>query len=43
MRERITIDGEPLSEERFAEVYEEIAPYVELVDARGGGSSSSSC
>ncbi|GGP17737.1 dihydrofolate synthase [Nonomuraea glycinis] len=35
MRERITIDGEPLSEERFAEVYEEIAPYVELVDTQG--------
>ena len=35
MRERITVDGEPLSEERFAEVYEEIAPYVEMVDAQG--------
>ena len=35
MRERITVDGEPLSEERFAEVYEEIAPYVEMVDTQG--------
>ncbi|MER6582231.1 folylpolyglutamate synthase/dihydrofolate synthase family protein [Nonomuraea sp. NPDC001023] len=35
VRERITVDGEPLSEERFAEVYEEIAPYVELADAQG--------
>ncbi|MFI7615309.1 bifunctional folylpolyglutamate synthase/dihydrofolate synthase [Nonomuraea terrae] len=35
MRERITVDGEPLSEERFAEVYEEIIPYVELTDANG--------
>ncbi|MER7505205.1 folylpolyglutamate synthase/dihydrofolate synthase family protein [Nonomuraea pusilla] len=35
MRERITVDGEPLSEERFAEVYEEILPYVELTDAQG--------
>ncbi|PZG15917.1 bifunctional folylpolyglutamate synthase/dihydrofolate synthase [Nonomuraea aridisoli] len=35
MRERITVDGEPLSEERFAEVYEEIIPYVELTDAGG--------
>lgn len=35
MRERITVDGEPLSEERFAEVYEEIAPYVELADTQG--------
>ena len=35
IRERITVDGEPLSEERFAEVYEDIAPYVELIDAQG--------
>ncbi|MEW9552977.1 folylpolyglutamate synthase/dihydrofolate synthase family protein [Nonomuraea sp. NPDC050783] len=35
MRERITVDGEPLSEERFAQVYEEIIPYVELTDAQG--------
>ncbi len=35
MRERITVDGEPLSEERFAQVYEEIIPYVELADAQG--------
>ncbi|MGV9310268.1 bifunctional folylpolyglutamate synthase/dihydrofolate synthase [Nonomuraea sp. NPDC003727] len=35
MRERIVVDGEPLSEERFAAVYEEIAPYVELNDSRG--------
>jgi dihydrofolate synthase / folylpolyglutamate synthase len=32
--ERITLDGLPLSEERFAEVFDEVAPYVELVDAR---------
>ncbi|MEV4356409.1 bifunctional folylpolyglutamate synthase/dihydrofolate synthase [Nonomuraea sp. NPDC004186] len=35
VRERITVDGEPLSEERFAEVYEEIIPYVELTDTQG--------
>ncbi|MFI6385775.1 bifunctional folylpolyglutamate synthase/dihydrofolate synthase [Nonomuraea sp. NPDC050540] len=35
MRERICVDGVPLSEERFAEVYEEIAPYVELNDTTG--------
>ncbi|NRQ34985.1 bifunctional folylpolyglutamate synthase/dihydrofolate synthase [Nonomuraea sp. NN258] len=35
VRERITVDGEPLSEERFAEVYEEIAPYVDLTDSQG--------
>src|ERR1700759_2747828 len=34
MRERICVDGEPLSAERFIELYEEIAPYVQLVDAQ---------
>ncbi len=33
--ERITIDGQPLTEERFVEVFDEITPFVELVDARG--------
>ena len=33
MTERITIDGVPLSPERFVEVYGEVAPYVALVDA----------
>jgi folylpolyglutamate synthase/dihydropteroate synthase len=32
MRERICVDGEPLSAERFIELYEEILPYVQLVD-----------
>jgi dihydrofolate synthase / folylpolyglutamate synthase len=32
--ERIALDGQPLSDERFAEVYDEVAPYAELVDAR---------
>ena len=32
MRERISVDGQPLSAERFVELYEEIAPYVQLVD-----------
>ena len=32
MRERICVDGEPLSAERFVELYQEIAPYVQLVD-----------
>ncbi|MEU7001632.1 folylpolyglutamate synthase/dihydrofolate synthase family protein [Nonomuraea sp. NPDC046570] len=35
MRERISVDGEPISEERFAEVYEELAPFVELNDTKG--------
>jgi len=32
MRERISIDGQPLSAERFVELYKEILPYVRLVD-----------
>jgi dihydrofolate synthase/folylpolyglutamate synthase len=32
--ERITIDGQPISEERFVEVWDELAPYVEIVDSR---------
>ena len=32
--ERITIDGEPISDERFDEVWREIEPYVALVDQR---------
>jgi folylpolyglutamate synthase/dihydropteroate synthase len=34
MRERICVDGEPLSAERFIELYDEISPYVELVDSQ---------
>ncbi|HET7328239.1 MAG TPA: folylpolyglutamate synthase/dihydrofolate synthase family protein, partial [Nocardioidaceae bacterium] len=32
MRERICVDGEPLSEERFVEVFAEVAPYAEIVE-----------
>jgi dihydrofolate synthase/folylpolyglutamate synthase len=32
MRERICVDGVPLSAERFIELYEEISPYVQMVD-----------
>jgi dihydrofolate synthase / folylpolyglutamate synthase len=32
--ERITIDGEPISDERFDELWREIEPYVALVDQR---------
>ena len=32
MRERIAVDGVPLDAERFIELYEEISPYVQLVD-----------
>jgi dihydrofolate synthase/folylpolyglutamate synthase len=34
MRERIALDGQPVSEQRFVELYEEIAPYVAMVDGR---------
>src|SRR3712207_2033083 len=33
IRERIVLDGEPVSPERFVETYDDIAPYVQLVDA----------
>ncbi|WP_373324998.1 bifunctional folylpolyglutamate synthase/dihydrofolate synthase [Actinocatenispora rupis] len=33
VRERISLDGEPIGERRFVEVYEEIAPLVAMVDA----------
>ena len=32
--ERICIDGDPLSEERFVEIFDEIAPFVAIVDAQ---------
>jgi dihydrofolate synthase/folylpolyglutamate synthase len=33
LRERIVLDGEPLPADRFVEVYDDIAPYVQMVDA----------
>jgi dihydrofolate synthase/folylpolyglutamate synthase len=33
MRERIVLDGEPVSAQRFVEAYDDIAPYVQMVDA----------
>src|SRR6478735_5851830 len=33
MTERITVDGSPLDQRRFVEVYDEIIGYVEMVDA----------
>ena len=32
--ERISIDGEPLGDEAFVAAYEDVAPYVEIVDGR---------
>ncbi|WP_433376248.1 bifunctional folylpolyglutamate synthase/dihydrofolate synthase [Actinoplanes sp. CA-142083] len=34
VRERISLDGEPISEERLVETYREVAPLAELIDAR---------
>src|SRR3954462_3026323 len=33
IRERIVLDGKPVSAQRFVETYADIAPYVDLVDA----------
>lgn len=35
--ERINLDNRPISPERYVEVYGEVAPFVDLVDARSGG------
>jgi dihydrofolate synthase/folylpolyglutamate synthase len=32
IRERISVDGEPLSADRFADAYDEVLPYLALVD-----------
>jgi dihydrofolate synthase/folylpolyglutamate synthase len=34
VRERISLDGEPVSEERFVDVYREVEPVAQLVDQR---------
>ncbi|MFK4086510.1 bifunctional folylpolyglutamate synthase/dihydrofolate synthase [Kribbella sp. NPDC020789] len=33
VRERITLNGEPISEERFVETYAELEPYLDVVDS----------
>lgn len=33
VRERITLNGEPISEQQFVEAYTEIAPYLDVVDS----------
>src|SRR3954449_13623180 len=33
IRERIVLDGKPVSAQRFVETYADIAPYIDLVDA----------
>ena len=34
MRERIAFDGQPIDAERFIATYDDVAPYLQLVDAR---------
>ncbi|RJK97083.1 bifunctional tetrahydrofolate synthase/dihydrofolate synthase [Vallicoccus soli] len=36
MQERITVEGEPVDDERFVRAYEDVEPYLDLVDARHG-------
>ncbi|WP_053618616.1 folylpolyglutamate synthase/dihydrofolate synthase family protein [Nocardiopsis sp. NRRL B-16309] len=33
VRERIVVDGEPVSQDRFVEIYDEISPYVDMADS----------
>ncbi|WP_431867559.1 bifunctional folylpolyglutamate synthase/dihydrofolate synthase [Nocardiopsis eucommiae] len=33
VRERIVVDGEPISQERFVEAYDDIRPFLEMADA----------
>jgi dihydrofolate synthase/folylpolyglutamate synthase len=39
IRERISIDGDPVSEARFVEIYEEVAPAAAFLDQRGAEES----
>ncbi|MGC9671469.1 bifunctional folylpolyglutamate synthase/dihydrofolate synthase [Planosporangium sp. 12N6] len=39
VRERITLEAEPISEERFADVYDEVEPVAALLDGQTGGES----
>ena len=40
VRERIAVDGEPLPAERFVASYDDVLPYVDLVDARSAASGA---
>jgi dihydrofolate synthase/folylpolyglutamate synthase len=39
VRERISVDGQPVSEERFVEVYREVAPVAEFLDQQEASES----
>ncbi|MDN3358179.1 folylpolyglutamate synthase/dihydrofolate synthase family protein [Actinomadura sp. DC4] len=34
MRERIAVDGRPVSAERFAELYDDVLPFAQMIDAK---------
>lgn len=36
MRERISVDGAPVGAERFAELYDDVLPFAEMIDAKHG-------
>ncbi len=36
LRERISIDGEPISEAKFVETYLDLLPYIQMVDGKHG-------
>ncbi|GAA1574027.1 folylpolyglutamate synthase/dihydrofolate synthase family protein [Actinomadura kijaniata] len=38
LRERVAVDGEPVTEERFVEIWEDVRPYAELIDAKNADS-----
>jgi len=40
IRERIAIGGEPVSTERFVAVYDELLPYIEIIDDRSAATGS---
>jgi dihydrofolate synthase / folylpolyglutamate synthase len=41
VRERIAVDGEPLPPERFVATYEDVQPYVQIVDHRSAAAGES--
>lgn len=40
VRERISIDGEPVEEGKFVEIYDEVAPVAQFLDERGDAEDS---
>jgi dihydrofolate synthase / folylpolyglutamate synthase len=39
VRERITVDGEPITEDRFVAVYDEVAPLADLIDQKSAAAA----